>query len=495
MIFHKVTLNFPGESEVLFRKQYFDNSIIQFRVAFVLVILMYGSFGYLDNRIIPEFATLFLSIRYFVVIPLLLIVLILSFSSIFKEIWQLLLFICFVVSGTGISVMTILAPENYAYYAGMMLIFSAGYFFIKLRFLLASIAGWLTLLIFNAGTLIFTDASSTMFLSNNFFFVSANLIGMFAAYNIEYYTRRDFCLNYQLDHQKGIVENVNKNLETIVEERTKELIDAKNRAEESDRLKSAFLANMSHEIRTPMNGILGFSNLLKEPDLTTDQQKDYIEIIEQSGLRMLNIINDVVDSAKIESGLMNVKLLDVNLNEQIKYIYTFFKPEVENKGIQFSYQNSLPDENSYIKTDQEKLIAILTNLVKNAIKFTKEGSIEFGYYIKNKDEREKVNEDVSVVGNVNVNENVAENVAEHVLTDEHLELVFYVKDTGIGISLNKQAEIFERFIQADMSKTRASEGAGLGLYISKSYVEMLGGEIWVESQVGKGSTFYFTLTQ
>lgn len=237
----------------------------------------------------------------------------------------------------------------------------------------------------------------------------------------------------------------------------KELIKAKEQAEQSDRLKSAFLANMSHEIRTPMNGILGFAGLLKDPNLTGHKQQNYIRIIEKSGIRMLNIINDIVSISRIESGLMEVNMSELNMNEQIEYIYTFFKPEIESKGIRFLLKNSLPLGNVIIKTDREKLFAILTNLVKNAIKYTEKGSIELGYNKKN----------------------------------EYLE--FYVKDSGIGIDRDRQKAIFERFIQADVSDTYAYQGAGLGLSISKAYVEMLGGKLWVESKKGKGSTFYFTI--
>ena len=236
-----------------------------------------------------------------------------------------------------------------------------------------------------------------------------------------------------------------------------ELIIAKEHAEESDRLKSAFLANMSHEIRTPMNGILGFSELLKEPGLTGDQQQEYISIIEKSGARMLNIINDIVDISKIEANLMKVDIKDSNINEKIEFIYTFFKPQVEEKGMQLLFKNNMTAKEAIIRTDTEKFYSILTNLVKNAIKYSKKGTIEFGYIKKG----------------------------------ETLE--FYVKDTGIGIPKDRQSAIFDRFIQADITDIMARQGAGLGLSISKAYVEMLGGKIWVESEEGIGSTFYFTL--
>jgi PAS domain S-box-containing protein len=236
-----------------------------------------------------------------------------------------------------------------------------------------------------------------------------------------------------------------------------ELIEAKEHAEESDRLKSAFLANMSHEIRTPMNGILGFSELLKNPGLTGEQQQEYIGIIEKSGVRMLNIINDIVDISKIEAGLMNINIQETDINEKIEFIYNFFKPQVEEKGMQLLFKNTSPAKEAIIRTDNEKFYSILTNLVKNAIKFCEEGTIEFGYERKGND------------------------------------IEFFVKDTGIGIPRERQEAIFERFIQADISDKMARQGAGLGLSISKAYVEMLGGKIWVESEEGIGTTFYFKL--
>ena len=237
----------------------------------------------------------------------------------------------------------------------------------------------------------------------------------------------------------------------------RDIIYAKEKAEESDRLKSAFLANMSHEIRTPMNGILGFAELLKEPSLSGETQQEYIRIIEKAGARMLNIITNIVDISKIESGQMLVNITETNVNEQIDYLEKFFVTEVENKGLNLFIRNSLPSSETIIKTDREKLYAILTNLIKNAIKYTEKGFIEIGC-------QKKV---------------------------DFIE--FYVKDTGIGVPKDRQEPIFERFIQADISNKMAKHGAGLGLSISKAYVEMLGGKIWMESEMGIGSTFYFTI--
>jgi signal transduction histidine kinase len=237
-------------------------------------------------------------------------------------------------------------------------------------------------------------------------------------------------------------------------------IRQKEDAQRADKLKSSFLANMSHEIRTPMNGILGFAEILKEPNLSGEEQQECINVIEKSGARMLSIINDIIDISRIESGLMKVDTKVFNLNELTSDLYKFFKPETDKKGIHLSIVNSLSSRESEIITDYEKLYAILSNLVKNAIKYTNNGTIEFGYTKK---------------------------------SAPPAYLHFFVKDTGIGIPKDRHDAIFERFIQADIHDQQAYQGAGLGLSISKAYIEMLKGSISVESEVEKGTTFYFTL--
>ena len=255
-----------------------------------------------------------------------------------------------------------------------------------------------------------------------------------------------------------------KHLRTRLKKESEELQIAIQKAEESDRLKSAFLANMSHEIRTPMNGILGFSSLLSDENLKEADRQMYIELIQKSGDRMLNIINEIIDISKIESGLTTISSAKENLNEILKYIYDFMLPEATRKNIALSYHLGANDENSVIYTDREKLYIILLNLVKNAVKFTDQGEVSFGYNV------------------IQTNKN-----------EVQMEVAIYVKDTGIGVPPEKQAVIFERFMQADIKNVKAREGAGLGLYISKSYVELMGGKIWIESEAGQGTTFNIIL--
>lgn len=240
-------------------------------------------------------------------------------------------------------------------------------------------------------------------------------------------------------------------------EMIKNLIISKERAEESDRLKSAFLANMSHEIRTPMNGIMGFLQLMSEGEISSGDREYYFDIINKSGERLLSTINDIIEISKIESGQLPVSFREVDLSSLLDFQYEFFVKQAQQKGIDLILRKSEDLQNYLLISDKHILDGILTNLIKNAIKFTVKGTIEFG--ISRKDNF----------------------------------MIFYVRDTGIGISPERQQAIFERFVQADLDYKRPHEGSGLGLSIVKAYVNMLGGEIWLESEPGAGSTFYFTI--
>jgi len=236
-----------------------------------------------------------------------------------------------------------------------------------------------------------------------------------------------------------------------------ELKEARQVAEESYQLKSAFLANMSHEIRTPMNGIIGFSELLKDPKLPEEKRMHFAEIVIDSSRQLLNIVNDILDISQIETGKVSLLPEKVNINELIQILHAFFEPQAIIKKLKLVISKPLKDEESLVVTDRTRLRQILTNLINNAIKFTSEGQVEFGY---------KVSKD---------------------------ELEFYVADTGIGIPPEFKEKIFEPFRQANLEITNIYGGTGLGLTISHKLTEMLGGRIWLESNPGKGSIFYFTL--
>jgi len=236
-----------------------------------------------------------------------------------------------------------------------------------------------------------------------------------------------------------------------------ELIIAKEKAIESDRLKTAFLANMSHEIRTPMNAILGFSQLLALPDISQDDTTSYVDTITNSGKQLLSLIDDIISISQIEAGIIDVFLKNTPIEKLLKTTYKLFLITARKTNILFSYKNELEDEDRTIYSDSRRIQQVLINLISNAFKFTDEGSIEFGCRKNNSN------------------------------------IEFYVSDTGIGITKEDQKIIFDRFMQVDHGSDVLYGGTGIGLSISKAIVEKLGGKIWVNSKQKKGTTFCFSI--
>lgn len=240
----------------------------------------------------------------------------------------------------------------------------------------------------------------------------------------------------------------------------KKLREARKKAIESDRLKSAFLANMSHEIRTPMNGILGFSNLLKNSRIDKEQQTEYLGYIEKCGHSLLNLIDDIIDVSKIEAGQLVIRETETCISDILKELFiTFDKNRINEDKDGIELRLVMPENCNPLNTitDPFRFRQIFSNLIGNALKFTERGFIEFGYK----------------------------------KFDNQIE--FYVKDTGVGIPKNKFKLIFDRFGQVPENERLNQKGTGLGLAISSSLVKMLGGKMWLESEVGKGSAFFFTL--
>jgi signal transduction histidine kinase/CheY-like chemotaxis protein len=260
----------------------------------------------------------------------------------------------------------------------------------------------------------------------------------------------------------GKIKKIHGTMQDITERKLmeSELKNAKLKAEESDRLKSAFLANMSHEIRTPLNGILGFSELLKHKNLTVEKRLFYIDIICSNGKQLLNVISDIIDISKIESGQITIDNNSFCPETMLSDLHEHLKTELKAKGKPKIGTRELPDlnlRNTSIVADEIHLKQVLMNLLSNAVKFTNTGQISLGYEIRKSN------------------------------------IEYFVSDTGIGIQAGFHKLIFERFRQANESASREHGGTGLGLAICKNLVELMGGKIWVVSTEGKGSEFRFSL--
>jgi signal transduction histidine kinase len=235
-----------------------------------------------------------------------------------------------------------------------------------------------------------------------------------------------------------------------------ELKSAIERAEESDKLKSAFLANLSHEVRTPLNGILGFIDLLSDHDPQSEKAKKFRDIINKNADQLLQIVNDVLEISHIETRQVKLNARKTDLHELLQALYVLYKPKADEKSLDFKFISSKSSD-YILKADFIKLNRIFQNLIQNAIKFTNTGSVEFGFL------------------------------------DEDKHVQFFVKDTGIGIEKSLLKKVFERFRQAELDEARIYSGLGLGLPIARAFVELHGGSMWVDSVPGKGTTFFFTI--
>lgn len=251
------------------------------------------------------------------------------------------------------------------------------------------------------------------------------------------------------------------------------LRDAKLKAEESDRLKTAFLTNLSHEIRTPMNAILGFAELLSDHYYSPEQRREFIDQIHQNGNELLKIINDIIDIAKIETGEIKIHKDKCFVNRVLKKLLREFENErfkANRDELTFRFKPATPEEDFYIYTDKNRFEQIFTNFLSNAVKFTEKGYIEFGYTFNHSYPKQQEKQDVPK------------------------NIRFFVKDTGIGLSEDEYRHIFEKFRKIQSKdNNKIYRGTGLGLSIAKKLIEMLDGKIWVDSVVGEGSSFYFTL--
>ena len=270
-----------------------------------------------------------------------------------------------------------------------------------------------------------------------------------------------FSISFLIDrlHNALLKEN---HLQDELIEKHKNVIIAKNRAEESDRLKSAFMTNMSHEIRTPMYGILGSAELLKSYQTEDEEYQEFVSVIESNGNELLDVISDILDISKIETGLMTMRISLFNVNDSIQSIFKMFLPEAQLKNVDFTINNFITEKDSLINSDSDKFTVILKHLIENAIKYTSKGD--------------------KILLSCNVDSDTS-------------QLKFCITDTGVGIPEDKKDTIFNPFYQVDVNNNTALHGSGIGLSISKAYVKLLGGHLSLISEIGKGSTFTFSIAK
>ncbi len=436
--------------EAPFELAYIENSMGHVRFACALGLLLFIVFGALDAMLLPGHTDQIWAIRFGLLCPAAVLTFAATYARWFARFMQPVIAGLVMFSGFCISAMVAIAPDpvNYSYYAGNILVIIFGYAFFRLRFVWSTLAGWTVVASYQVAAIGFAETPAAVLINNNFFFLSANVIGMFASYYMEQYARRDFYMAYELNKERSALETYRDELELRVEERTRDALAAAH-------TKSEFLANMSHEIRTPMNGVLGMLDLLRGTPLNPEQ-RDNVETAYRSADGLLSILNGVLDLSKIEAGKMQLNLEPTTPGHVVEEVCALLHQQAAEKGLSLLPMLEADAYREYA-LDSTRVRQILLNLVGNAVKFTEAGHVHVR----------------------------CERVGD--------ALVLTVEDTGIGISAAQQAGLFDAFAQADGSTTRRYGGTGLGLAITRELAALMQGSVDLQSTPGVGSRFQVTL--
>lgn len=431
------TLKFDDSSqEASFQKDYYYHSVRHLRIAYMMFFILYGSFGLLDLHIIPEHIQSFFIIRYLIVLPLFLIILLLTGTSWFAFRSQRVISLSYLVAGAGMIFITLKAPQNVLYFNGMMLIYSAGYFLIRLQFRYATIVGWVLFFGYILFALGYSSMEHMWVATLSIFFFSANIIGSFGSYYNEKRERKMFT------QQQQII-SINA-----------ELSRARDEAVEANRAKGTFLANMSHDIRTPLNAIIGFSELGIDGK-SQQNSTEYFRDINASSKLLLGLLDDILEYSRIVVHRIELEESHFDLLQLVDTIKASSVMLVGDKEVELSFEVDRSVPGSVI-ADRLRIMQILSNIIGNAVKFTPTGSIR------------------------------VELSCTHEEGDSQL-LRIAVTDTGIGMDERQLEGLFTPFEQGGTRITHTYGGSGLGMSIVKGLTDAMGGTIKAVSSLGQGT--------
>ncbi len=438
--FGKLSLRFVNqETERRFSDEHLVRSLPIIRLSMVTGALLYGLFGILDIIVVPDVLAEVWLIRFAVVCPFLLGMLLFSFTRYFARSAQLVLSLCMLVSGLGIIAMTAITspPASYFYYAGLILIVIYCSSLIRLRFVYSTAISLALFVLYQIVAIFVNPVPAQVLFNNNFFLVVSVAVGIFSCYAQEFFIRHDYVNTQLLLREKA---------------RSEELLQE---ARAGSRAKSDFLAMVSHELRTPLNAIIGFSEMIKQQmfgPLGSRRYGAYAEDIYNSGKHLLYIINNILDLSKAEAGMLTLNEEEVDLCEALDKCLRLFREEAARQGVRLAFD--VPVDKLRLYVDPQLLSQVLINLISNAIKFTQRGG----------------------------------EVVLSVMREADGGVHMRIEDTGVGITKDNLSKVVEPFIQVESAFTRKHEGTGLGLPLVKKIMDLHGGDLEIASSLGVGTT-------